>query len=705
VTTNYVTGLEVVLADGRLVRLGGAAFDYPEYDLLALLNGSEGTLGIITSVFVRLLRYPPGVKTMMAAFDTVESAGEAVSAIIASGLVPATMEFMDRKMMRIIEDYAHPGLPVEAGAALIVEVDGYAESLSPQMDEIVDILRQHKARHLRFAQNDQERETIWYGRKSAAGAMARLSPAYYLLDGTVPRSKLAQALSEINQVCDSLGLNVAYVFHAGDGNLHPFVLIEDPSDEALLERVHQAGRRVMEICVEQDGSITGEHGVGIENRAFMPLMYNRDELGVMLEIKEVFDPRGLMNPGKVFPQVELGDKEIGEREAVAGAEGPEILEPRSSEEVVAAIRDYAAAGQRIRVRGGGTKSALLSEENCLLSTQALRGVREYTPEDLYVRVGAGTPLADLQAELERESMWVPIVSPWDEATLGGILSSNFNAPLRLRYGALRDLLLATTVVLPEGRLIRAGRPVVKNVAGYDLPKLFVGAHGTLGLLAEVTLKLSPAPRARETLLVPIEDLGRGLKLGVGLLRVCLTASALLLCPGVEVGVSAPYALIYTAEGLPEDVEAELNQVRALLQEKGVEGGHPGQVFSGSQAWADWMARAAPVDADASAPLYRIGVPPKDLPVLMTERLPGYGDADFFADLANGLLYLQGGDDMASLQQAIGKLGGYAVLLAAPVDDLALKDPWGYTPESIDLMRSLKARWDPHGLFNPGVFLV
>ena len=301
VTTNYVTGLDMVLADGERVRLGGRALDCPEYDLAALVTGSEGTLGIITSAELRLIRNPPAVKTMMAAFDSVEEAGAAVSALIAAGLVPATMEMMDQKMMRIIEEVVHVGLPITAGAALIIEADGYADSVAPQIEEFAATLRAHGGFHLHIAESAEERDKIWYGRKSAAGAMARLSPAYYLVDGTVPRSKLAATLAGVNQICEAADLRVGYVFHAGDGNLHPFILIERPSDAALIEHVVATGREILALCVSYGGSITGEHGVGIEKRAFMPLMYSETELDVMRDIKQVFDPTELLNPGKIIP--------------------------------------------------------------------------------------------------------------------------------------------------------------------------------------------------------------------------------------------------------------------------------------------------------------------------------------------------------------------------------------------------------------------
>src|SRR5205823_3610551 len=301
VTTNYVIGLDVVLADGRSVRVGGCALDYPAYDLCGLITGSEGMLALITSICVRLVRNPPAVKTMLAVFDSVEQAGIAVSAIIAAGLVPATMEMMDQKIIRIVEEFAHAGLPTEAEAMLIIEVDGYPASLDVQIAEVAHILRTHGGRDLRIAGSAEERNQIWFARKSAAGAITRLTPAYYTVDITVPRSRLPETLFEVNQVCERYELRVGYVFHAGDGNLHPLILIPDPEDRDLLDRVHSAGREVVELAVSKGGSLSGEHGVGIEKRQYMSLMFNNAELSAMRDVKEIFDPHNVLNPGKVFP--------------------------------------------------------------------------------------------------------------------------------------------------------------------------------------------------------------------------------------------------------------------------------------------------------------------------------------------------------------------------------------------------------------------
>jgi D-lactate dehydrogenase (cytochrome) len=708
VTTNYVLGMHIVLASGHSIRLGGTGVDYPEYDLAGLLTGSEGTLALITSATLRLIRNPPGVKTMMAAFDSLEHAGAAVSVAIARGLVPSTLEMMDQKMMRIIEEYAHPGLPVDAAAALIIEADGWPESLDGQIEELVQVLRDHGAVSVSVAETAAQREQIWHGRKSVAGAIARLAPAYYSIDVTVPRSKLASTLSAISAVCEQAGLRLGYVLHAGDGNLHPDILVDAPDDAAFMARVHEAGQRMVEISVAQGGTITGEHGVGTEKRMYMSLMFTSDELAAMHEIKEVFDPHGLLNPGKIFPST--CEPHLGTGTWTVTSPGAAPVPPGLSEAAVSAPSSTAEAAamlracfredapRALRIRGSGSKSALLPPVDACLSSARLREILACEPDDLYVTVGAGIPLDELQARLARDERWVPIVSPWAAATVGGIVATNFNAPLRMRYGygALRDLVLAATVILPDGRVIRAGRPLVKNVAGYDMVKLFVGSCGTLGFIAEISLKLLPLPRARRTLAVPFESATQALAVAADLLPGCIVASALLLCSGgIVPGVDSGYVLLYTAEGLDGEVAAEIAHIESVSRAAGITPAVFGELPSGSDIWAHWLGSATREET-----VLRLGIGLRNMPGMLPQHVP------FVADLAAGLLYVRSertqSDVLHALQGAARAADGYAVVLQAPELDTV---PWDYQPESLDLMRAIKARWDPRGLCNPGAFLV
>ncbi len=758
VTTNYVIGMDVVLADGRSVRVGGCALDYPAYDLCGLITGSEGMLALITSICVRLVRNPPAVKTMLAVFDSVEQAGIAVSAIIATGLVPATMEMMDQKIIRIVEEFAHAGLPTEAQAILIIEVDGYPASLDLQIEEVASILQMHGGHSLRVARSAEERNQIWFARKSAAGAVTRLTPSYYTVDITVPRSRLTETLLEVNAVCERYGLRVGYVFHAGDGNLHPLVLIPDAQDRHLMERVHNAGREMVELAVHKGGSLSGEHGVGIEKRQFMSLMYTDAELAAMWDIKQVFDPNNLLNPGKVFPLPASGNMTGEQITAVQDThkglpvhqtgspyygrgnaadtvpsfmvgephpgddEGPlagtlngtlppmpgNIFTPSTAEEAAEGILSAAKAGQNLYITGSTGVPAAHSGAK-VLSTAGLQGIKTYAADDLYITVGAGTPLAEIQSFLAGERKQVPLATPWQEATIGGLVATNLNAPLRMRYGSLRDLVLCATVVLADGRVIRTGRPVIKNVAGYDLTKVFIGSHGTLGLISDITLKIAVTPRAQRTLLVPLDDLRHGLVWARKLLPLALIASAIVLCKGCNLpGMpQSSYALAYTAEGVPEDVQAELDQVRQALRTSGAPEPLEVERPSGTDMWSALLGN------NRGKLQVRVGVAAKDVASYVNDQAGVLNRGSFLADMSSGLVYaMMPSDEMdeakkwlEQLRQPALAIDGYAVVMDMPDAWQGVIEIWGYRPQAIDLMRGLKERWDPRGVLNPGVFIV
>ncbi|MCB0047285.1 MAG: FAD-binding protein [Caldilineaceae bacterium] len=695
VTSNYVMGLTVVLADGEIVSLGGQAYDYPEYDLTALVVGSEGTLGIVTEATLRLIAHPPGVMTMMVSFESEIAAGKAVSAVIAAGLTPAAMELMDQRSMRMIEAFTGAGLPVDAGAALIVEVDGYAAGLGVQMDEIIDLLRANGGDDFRIATTEEERQKIWYGRKSAAGAFSRLSPNYVLTDITVRRSLLGEVVAQVTEVCDRYDVRTANFYHAGDGNLHPLILC-DLRDEELMERVHKAGQEIIRICLERDGSISGEHGIGIEKRGYMAQMYSGAELAAMLDIRDIFNPDGILNPGKVFPA------DIPAPKAQPPVLPPDdVFAPENAEEAAAGLLALAQAGRSVRI--GSAARGDRAGAHRWLSTAKLSGVIDFEPDDLFITVGAGTPLVEVQTFLAEYGLQTPLASPWPQASIGGLAAANANAPLRMRYGGLRDNVLCTTVALANGRVIRAGRPLVKNSAGYDLPKLFVGSQGTLGLLCDVTLKLTPLPRARRTLAVPAPTMAAGLVLADAALHHALVASAVLLVEGANVPMLAasPYVFLYTAEGPAEDVEAELALVEQALRRAGahliVESD-----ATGLAAWTHFLAASKPDDL-----LLRMGVPAKALAAYLADIAPGDTLAACI-DCACGLIYAKAapgnGMEAAALTRALRQpalaLGGYVVTLSAHRQGDDVIDRWGYRPSSLRLMQQLKQRWDPSGVLNP-----
>jgi len=301
VTTNHVTGLEVVLSDGTVVRLGGRSWDGNGYDLVGAFVGSEGTLGIVTEITVKLTPLPEDKRTILAAFPTMDEASETVSAIIAAGIVPAAIELMDQLATEAVEAAVGAGYPLDAGGILLVEVDGVRDGLDEQRERIEAVCRARGATTVRVAQNTLERERLWAGRKGAFAAMGRLAPDYYVLDGVIPRTRLPAILRHVREVGERYGVRIANVFHAGDGNLHPLVLFDGSEGEAVLEKVKEAGFEIVAACVEAGGSLTGEHGIGMEKNCYMPIQFLKDDLAAFRRIKDAWDPLGLMNPGKVFP--------------------------------------------------------------------------------------------------------------------------------------------------------------------------------------------------------------------------------------------------------------------------------------------------------------------------------------------------------------------------------------------------------------------
>jgi len=300
-TTNHILEIEAVLSDGEIVRLGNPAGETVGMDLVGVIVGSEGTFAIVTEIVVRLLPKPQAVKTLLAAYRSVEACSQTVSDVIAAGIMPAALEFMDDKAIEAVEASVYKaGYPRDARAALLIEVDGFREGLEETSDAIVRICEKNQAYEVRVAKDDQERAQLWLGRKGAFGAMGRISPDMVVMDAVIPRTQLPGVLTEIYRLSEHYGLGVANVFHAGDGNLHPLILFDSRRKEQV-DKIIDFGGDIMKVCVAVGGSLSGEHGIGIEKKEFMGLVFNEDDLDTMMQVKQVFNPRGLLNPSKVFP--------------------------------------------------------------------------------------------------------------------------------------------------------------------------------------------------------------------------------------------------------------------------------------------------------------------------------------------------------------------------------------------------------------------
>lgn len=310
-TTNHILGLEIVTADGERMWIGGANADPVGYDLVGAIVGSEGTLALVTKIMVRLMIKPPQTRTILAIFQSMDDACDAVSAIVKAGIVPAALEMMDAVTTGAVEAAVHAGYPLDAGGILLVELDGTTTTLQEQASSIEAVCIEHHVRELRVADRQEERERLWAGRKGALGALGRLAPNYFIQDGVVPRTKLREVLQQVQEIGERYDLLIANVFHAGDGNLHPNIVF-DARNPGVTERVKQAGAEILRACVDAGGSITGEHGVGIDKQDYLAWMFTSTEIDVMKQLKASFDPDAIFNPGKIFP----GAKGCGEIQGV-----------------------------------------------------------------------------------------------------------------------------------------------------------------------------------------------------------------------------------------------------------------------------------------------------------------------------------------------------------------------------------------------------
>ncbi len=540
VTGNYVLGMRVVLPDGKLYKLGGKAPDFPGYDLVGFFTGSEGTLGIFTDFVLKFNKQFPSRGTLLAVFDDLGDAAKAVSMIIARGLKPATLELMDKNMIKIVEDYVKIGLPVDADAILIIDVEGYDASIEPQAKKLIETVKEAGARETKFAIDPEERASIWFARKSAAGAISRIKPFHYIVDVVVPRSKLPYLIKKAREIVESHGLVSGTLAHAGDGNLHPEILL----DRDQIEKAIEASREIAKLCIEADGTITGEHGVGLEKKEYMNIMFTNEELETMLKLKKAIDPRGFMNPGKIFP-----DKFEGRR--------------REFPEFVYEIANIVKNSPKIQAVGAGTRFKHTTEK--VVRMLDYSGVLEFLPEDLMIVVKAGTPVKEIRKFVENEGLYLPLSAPFDNSTIGGSIAFNQNSPEVLKYGSLKNRVLGVTFIDAEGRPLRFGAKVIKNVAGYDVTKLLFGSLGTLGVITDVILKLEPMPQIIKNFEYETTDISR-FREKLELIHM----NSLLLSALVIFKEGEKYKMVFTLDGLEEDFKEEISSLGTWFHESGLD---------------------------------------------------------------------------------------------------------------------------------------
>jgi glycolate oxidase subunit GlcD len=318
-TTNHILAVEAVTSKGEIIRLGNASGEPVGMDLLGAIVGSEGTFAIVTEITIRLLAKPQAVKTLLAAFRSVEECSQTVSDVIAAGIVPAALEFVDAKTIEAVEASVYKaGYPLDAVAALLIEVDGFKDGLEETSNAIVEICKKNRSYDIRVAKDDEERARLWLGRKGAFGAMGRLAPDMITMDAVIPRTRLPEVLVAIDRMAEKYGLGVANVFHAGDGNLHPLILFDSRFKDQV-DKILAMSEEIMKLCVDVGGSLSGEHGIGYEKKDFMDLVFTESDLETMMRVKQVFNPDGLLNPAKIFPS-RRGCTEIGKHSTTSTAE-------------------------------------------------------------------------------------------------------------------------------------------------------------------------------------------------------------------------------------------------------------------------------------------------------------------------------------------------------------------------------------------------
>jgi len=791
-TTDHILAARVVLADGAVVDLDCQA---PGYDLLGAFVGSEGTFGIATEATVRLLRIPAAVRTLLADFNDVDQASRAVSAIIAGGMLPAALEMMDNEIIRAVEASVFTaGLPIDAQAVLLVELDGIEAGLDDEAEKVESILREHGARSVRLASDEKERKKLWAARKGAFGAVGRLSPDIMIQDAVVPRSRLPEVLAETYRISAQYQIKLANVFHAGDGNLHPLICFDLRRGDDV-ERVRQAGREIMETCVRAGGSITGEHGVGLDKSGYLPLIFSAADMDAMLRVRAAFDPSGLCNPGKIIPlprgcgearavantnlsvpgAVATGSSEshaVDDQAATDPSEGETrstrvqpliaqrmkegrlandfkrivgplnitrlsddgfaeslqsknveralVLAPGSAAELNEVVDLAAAEPQTIIAAGGGTfldAGKVLADANLIVTTRRLSKLIRHEPADLVATAEAGMTLREFQNQLRENGQWLPIDPP-DEgaATLGGVVATGISGPQQLGYGPVRSFVIGLRAVLSDGTEIKAGGRVVKNVAGYDLCKLFTGSYGTLGLITEVTFKLRPRPVETRTIVATGNRsslLSAGREIARKSFPVALELLSPLLADRVIAGANRhEYALLVRFAGAARAVVTETaNALKMLRAENLVCVTHD----EDEELWTRLSTASASRDQNLS---WRAVTRPSELSSFLDDVVTLEQDAashvglGWHAGLGHGhvramarapVYHAEPVRALERLRQRAENSGGKLIIERAPAEIKNEIDCWGGFGSAHELMMRVKQQLDPQDILSPGRF--
>ena len=803
-TTDHVLGIRAVLAGGEVIDLGDGV-GHSGYDLLGTFVGSEGTFGIATEATLRLVPVPPAVRTLLAEFAEVDAASHAVSAIIAAGVMPAALEMMDREIIRAVEASVFAaGLSLDIGAALLIELDGLEAGIDAEAERVKSICLAYGARTCRLARDEPERKKLWAARKGAFGAVGRIAPDSMIQDAVVPRSRLPEVMADAYRIAAKFNLRLANVFHAGDGNLHPFICFDSRFPDEVL-RVKEAGRELMETCVRAGGTITGEHGVGLDKRDFLPLIFSEDDMDVMLRVRRAFDPVGLCNPGKIIPMLKgcgearvmaepgvvaigsfrtttresqqrgRGDAETrrhGDAETRGWGDGERVVNrvatfnadiaaarlteivgagnvstspfpgisasphipiapsprlpssaspalvvmPGSIDEVSEVVKLAASYGWGVVPSGTGNwldAGNPLTRTEVIVSTGRLNRILDHEPADLVASAEAGVTLGSFNQRLAQGGQWLPLDPPDDgRATIGGVVATGISGAQRCGYGQPRSFVIGMHVVLADGRRCKAGGRVVKNVAGYDLCKLFTGSFGTLGIICEMTFKLRPRP-AKEVTVIAVGSLSSVFAAAWSVYKAGLFPVGLELLSAsmaTELGSTTSRddtQLMIRFAGIERTVDYQAECAAALIKAKGVavvEMRHNDQ-----DLWRHLQTLSLGARQGLS---FRMNVKPSQLKsVLELIESEKNGGLSWHAGIGDGRVRVMQDDEgssepsiqyLTNLRTTVESLAGSLVIENASTDIKNRIDAWGNV-RTADLMGRVKQQLDPGGLLSPGRF--
>ncbi|UCC72126.1 MAG: FAD-binding protein [Gemmatimonadota bacterium] len=749
VTSNHIVGLTVVAPGGAVIELPGP--DGPGYDLVGLFVGSEGTLGICSEIEVRLVPVPAAVGTLLAHFDDIEGASRAVSAIIAAGIVPAALEMIDQNTLKAVEASVYAaGFPTDVAASLIVELDGPGAGLAEQVLQVEELLAEHGARQVGVAASETERTKFWKARKSAFGAMGRIGSDLFVQDATVPRSKLPEMLARVYEIAKKYDLTITNVFHAGDGNLHPNIPF-DRREGGVLDRVYEASKEIIEASVAAGGTITGEHGVGVDKRKYMSLVFSDVDRQVMRWVKQVFDPAKLCNPKKILPdepetpvpgwvgtvgvrrskakpdevagavEVAIGSACLLDKPGtfiVDGAPAEVVAEPESLEELAELMQLAGKSGWAVVPVGHGGWLNVGNPHrhfDLVITMRRLNGVVEHHPDDLLATVLPGTSLRDLGATLAGVGQWWPL-DPLGDGTVGATIATGSAGPLAAAFGTPRDLVLGLTVIRPDGRVVKAGGRVVKNVAGYDMVKLYTGSWGTLGIIAKAHLRLHALPQADRTRLYRARGAGE-----LAALAMELVASGRLAPAAAEIASPAAaraldvetddWVLIVRWLGHKAAVNDAVRGAKSAAARRSIRVESRDRIWGSVVGLEDSLRPALAVRANI--PLRAVeefvrqatpfcgGETPPLLASPLTGRIWIFVPRSLYGAASSERLWTL---RVEELRREAREGGGVVRVERAPTSLRRIVDPWGDPGAAQQLISALKIRFDPDAILKPGFFV-